>query len=385
MMDILIFRNLIRHRKCWFTRSLSCVLTAILLGFSISLYAVSLAIPQIPLVIASPTHPQVLILIGNSQSMDGNFSGAIMTGSGSLSSSLTSLYNASSPVNYEVPAGFTPPVQGPDANGFAPYTVIQSGMKVDNSPSRLNIAKASVQAILENYIPSTDFALGTYSTSSISVYSTWVYYMSPEGSNFVFTNTPIDGNRYVTNPCYNYGSASSTIASNCTSLATLYGTSVLSSSQYMQIGNSSDDPVINDVLYSSGGLPGVFVSYNGPTPSNPYPPNYTLSNYNQGNIRMTYANTRPSIGNFVTAPTNAGFVPFSPQVMYVQRGFAYYSNNSFNTGNMRINMTTAGVNPTPTSVTNALNAFLPSLKPETNSTSTTEIKASATQSPLEGC
>ncbi|CAM2982885.1 PilC/PilY family type IV pilus protein [Legionella anisa] len=384
MMDILIFRNLIRHRKCWFTRSLSCVLTAILLGFSISLYAVSLAIPQIPLVIASPTHPQVLILIGNSQSMDGNFSGAIMTGSGSLSSSLTSLYNASSPVNYEVPAGFTPPVQGPDANGFAPYTVIQSGMKVDNSPSRLNIAKASVQAILENYIPSTDFALGTYSTSSISVYSTWVYYMSPEGSNFVFTNTPIDGNRYVTNPCYNYGSASSTIASNCTSLATLYGTSVLSSSQYMQIGNSSDDPVINDVLYSSGGLPGVFVSYNGPTPSNPYPPNYTLSNYNQGNIRMTYANTRPSIGNFVTAPTNAGFVPFSPQVMYVQRGFAYYSNNSFNTGNMRINMTTAGVNPTPTSVTNALNAFLPSLKPETNSTSTTEIKASATQSPLGG-
>ncbi|QLZ67512.1 pilus assembly protein PilY [Legionella sp. PC1000] len=383
MMDILKFRNLIRYRN-WFMRSLSYVLTTILLCFSISLYAVSLAIPQIPLVIASPTHPQVLILIGNSQSMDGNFSGAIMTGSGSLSSSLISLYNSSSPVNYQVPPGFTPPVQAPDANGFAPYTVTQGGTKIDNSPSRLNIAKAAVEAIIEHYIPSTDFALGTYSTSSISIFNTWVYYMSPQGSNFVFTNTPIVGNRYVTNPCYNYSSASSTIASNCASIATLYGANEVSSNQYMQIGDSSDDPVINDMLFSSGGLPGVFVSYNGPTPSNPYPPNYTLSNYNQGNIRMTYANTRPSIGNFITAPTNAGFVPFSPQVMYVQRGFAYYSNNSFNTGNIRINMTTAGVNPTPTSVANALNIFLPLLKPETNSTSTTEIKASATQSPLGG-
>nr|WP_237759321.1 PilC/PilY family type IV pilus protein [Legionella parisiensis] len=384
MMDIFIFRNLARYRKCWLMLSLSGVLTAILLCFSISLYAVSLSIPQIPLVIASPTHPQVLILIGNSQSMDGNFSGAIMTGSGSLTSNLNSLYNSSSPVNYQVPAGFTPPVQGPDANGFAPYTVTLNGNKVDNSPSRLNIAKASVEAIIEQYIPSTDFALATYSTSSISVFSTWVYYMSPQGSNFVFTNTPIVGNRYVTNPCYNYSSASTTVASNCTSLAALYGTNVVSSSQYMQIGNSSDDPVINDVLYSSGGLPGVFVSYNGPTPSNPYPPNYTLSNYNQGNIRMSYANTRPSIGNFATSPTNAGFVPFSPQVMYVLRGFAYYSNNSFNTGNVLVNMKTAGINPTPASVANALNAFLPFLQPETNTTSTTEIKASATQSPLGG-
>ncbi|KTD71405.1 pilus assembly protein [Legionella tucsonensis] len=373
-----------RYRKYWFMRSLSGSLTAILLCFSISLYAASLAIPQIPLVIASPTHPQVLILIGNSQSMDGNFSGAVMTGSGSLASSLTSLYSSSSPVNYQVPSGFTPPIQGPDANGVAPYTVIQGGIKVDNSPSRLNIAKQAVKAIIEHYIPSTDFALATYSTSSISVYNTWVYYMSPQGSNFVFTNTPIAGNRYVTNPCYNYSSASSAVASNCTSIATLYGSNVVSSSQYMQIGNSSDDPVINDVLYGSGGIPGVFVSYNGPTPSHPYPPNYTLSNYNQGNIRMTYNNTSPSIGSLTTSPTNAGFVPFSSQVMYVQRGFAYYSNNAFNTGNVLVNMKTAGINPTPTSVSNALNAFLPFLQPETNSTSTSEIKASAPQSPLGG-
>lgn len=377
-------KNLIRNVKFELKQSLSRVFKIILLCSPASLYAVTLAIPQIPLVIASPTHPQVLFLIGNSQSMEGNLSGGIMTGSGLLSSNLNSLYNTSSPINYSVPLGFTPPIQGADANGWAPYTVIQGGNKVDNSPSRLNLAKAAVKAILEYYIPTTDFALTTYSTSNTNIYNTWVYYTSPQNSNFIFTNTPIEGNRYVINPCYNYSSASSTIASNCASIATLYAPNELSSNQYMQIGNSSDDSLLNDVLFSSDALPAVFISYNGPNPSNPYPPNYNLSNYNQGNIRMTYNNTIPSSGNFITSPTNAGFVPYSKQVMYVQRGFVYYSNHAFNTGNVLIDMMTAGINPTPTSVANALNAFLPSLLPETSSKSTNEIKASANQSPLAG-
>ncbi|HAT1597417.1 TPA: pilus assembly protein PilY, partial [Legionella pneumophila] len=383
-MDALKLWSLIRKGSQKVIKVLPRTSMAILLCASVSLYAVPLTIPQIPLIIASPIHPQVLILIGNSQSMDGNLSGAIMTGSGSLSSSLSSLYNSSSPVNYTVPAGFTPPVQGPDANGLAPYTVIQGGNKVDNSPSRLNVAKAGVKAIIENYMPTTDFALGTYSTSNVSSYNTWVYYMSPPGSNFVFTNTPVAGNRYVINPCYNYSSASSTVSSNCSSIGNLYGTTLVSSSQYLQIGGSSDDPTINDVLYAGSGFPGVFVSYNGPSPATPYPPNFSLSNYNNGNVLLSYSSTRPSIGSFATGPTNAGFVPFSQQVMYVQRGFGYYSNQSFNTGNIRVNMTTAGINPTTTSVTNAINAFLPHLRPETNSTATTEIKAAAVQSPLAG-
>lgn len=383
-MDALKFWNLTRKGSQKGIKILPRTLMATLLSASVSLYAVPLAIPQIPLIIASPVHPQVLILLSNSQSMDGNLSGAIMTGSGSLSSGLSSLYNSSSPVNYTVPAGFTPPVQGPDANGLAPYTVIQGGNKVDNSASRLNVAKAGIKAIIENYMPTTDFALGIYSTSNISSYNTWVYYMSPPGSDFVFTNTPVAGNRYVTNPCYNYGSASSTVSSNCSSIGNLYGTTLVSSSQYLQIGDSSDDPDINDALYAGSGFPGIFVSYNGPTPSSPFPPNYTISNYNQGNIRISYANTRPSIGNFSSSPTNAGFVPFSQQVMYVQRGFGYYSNQSYATGNMLVNMQTAGTNPTTTSVNNAINAFLPHLKPETNSTATTEIKAAAVQSPLAG-
>lgn len=150
-MDALTFWNLTRKGSQKAIKVLPRTLMAILLSASVSLYAVPLAIPQIPLIIASPVHPQVLILLSNSQSMDGNLSGAIMTGSGSLSTSLSSLYNSSSPVNYTVPAGFTPPVQGPDANGLAPYTVVQGGNKVDNSASRLNVAKAGIKAIIENY------------------------------------------------------------------------------------------------------------------------------------------------------------------------------------------------------------------------------------------
>jgi type IV pilus assembly protein PilY1 len=40
-------------------------------------------ISQVPLTVAQQAHPQVVIAIGNSESMDGNLSGAIMTGAGS--------------------------------------------------------------------------------------------------------------------------------------------------------------------------------------------------------------------------------------------------------------------------------------------------------------
>lgn len=69
------------------------------------------SISNIPLTLVLPAHPQVLLALPNSQSMDGDLSGAIMTGSGS--GSIPSQLNASSsPVNFTVPSGFTPPVSG---------------------------------------------------------------------------------------------------------------------------------------------------------------------------------------------------------------------------------------------------------------------------------
>ena len=344
----------------------------------------SLAIPQIPLITAAPIHPQVLILIGNSQSMDGTLSGAIMTGSGSLTGGLSSLSNSSSPIKYTVPSGFVPPLQAADGTGQAPYTVSSGGRLNDNGPSRLNNAKAGVQAIISYYMASTDFGLEVYSTSGVNVYSTWVYYMSPTASNFSFTNTQASGQRYVNNPCYNYTAASATVNSNCSGMTALFGASTLSNNKYMQVGASSDDPNINDVLYAGSTLAGSFITYTGPTPASPYPPNFTLANYNSGSITLNYSNSAPNIGNFGTSPTNAGYVPFSQQVMYSQRGWGYYGSQSATTGTILVNMTTAGTIPTSASITTAINAFTAYLNPETNSATTTEIKAIATQSPLAG-
>jgi len=343
----------------------------------------SIILSTVPLQLTVPTHPRVLFALGNSQSMDGTLSGAIMLGSGMLSSGFSSLQNSSSPLNYTVPAGFTPPLQAANASGQAPYTVNQSGTLYDNGASRLNVAKAGVQAIIEAYMPNTDFALEVYNTSNTGRFTTWVYYMSPQTGSFTFTNTPVAGNRYVANPCYNYLTASANIRSNCTSLASVYTSNVLATNQYLVIGSSSDDPTINDVLYA-GGQPGIFMSYNGPTPASPYPPFFTLSNYNSGSVLLRYRNTSPSVGSFASGPTNAGFAPYSPQVMYAQRGFGYGGQQSATIGNVIVPMTSAGSSPTTASINTAINKFLPLLKPETNVISSTEIKAVAGQAPISG-
>ena len=167
------------------------------------------SISQLPLTIAVPSHPQILFAIGNSESMDGNLSGAILAGSGSLGTSLSALQNSSSPLNFTIPAGFTPPVT-PTATGTAPYTVTVSGNLVDNSPSRLNVAKGGLAAVLTTFMSNADFALMDYSTGGATLYTTWVYEMSPTAGSFVFTGTQGAGNRYVTNPCYNYPTSTAT-------------------------------------------------------------------------------------------------------------------------------------------------------------------------------
>ena len=344
-------------------------------------------ISQLPLTIAVPAHPQILFAVGNSESMDGNLSGAIMLGSGSLGTSLNGLQASSSPVNFSIPAGFTPPANA-GAAGSAPYTVAVAGQLVDNSPSRLNVAKAGIAAVLAAFMPNADFGLIDYQTSGAGLYSTWLYQMSPTASGFVFTSTQSAGNRYVDNPCYNYPTfgAGNPVFNSCQAMD-LSGqvTGSMATSQYMQVSTSSDDPLINDVLYAGGGISPVCLVYGGPNPPNPYPPNYTLGTYNNnpGNIAESYSNQINSCAP-TTTPTNAGFVPFTPQTMYIQRGFGYWAGQSATDGNVIVPMTTAGQLPTAGTVAAAIAPFTPYLAPETNSSGSSEIKASAGQSALAG-
>ncbi|MDE2196867.1 MAG: pilus assembly protein PilY [Gammaproteobacteria bacterium] len=338
------------------------------------------SISSIPLTLVAPAHPQVLIAMGNSQSMDGNLSGAIMTGSGS-SSAPSQLNPSSSPLNFTVPTGFTPPLNA-GSGGVAPYTVSCSGNLCDNSPSRLNVAKQAVQSILNTYAGNTDFGLLTYSTSGVSKYTTWVYLMSNTGGfTFSATNTPAPPvGEYVNNPCYNVPTGN-TVATACNNMVALLGGQLLTQ-PYMLVQNSSDDPSVNDVLYA-GGLAPVCVVYGTRTPSSPYPPNYYLADYNVGGVTVGYSNQINSCAP-VTGPTNAGFVPYQDQTMYAQRGFGYYGSQSASSGKLVLTLQSAGSNPTPAQVQAVISKFTPYLAPETSSTSTGEIKASAVQSPIAG-
>jgi type IV pilus assembly protein PilY1 len=339
-------------------------------------------ISQLPLTIAIPAHPQIMIAVANSESMDGNLSGAIMAGSGSLGSNFTNLNPSSSPVNFAIPTGFTPPVD-PGSGGFAPYTVSVSGNRVDNSPSRLNVAKAGISAILDQFMASADFGLLTYSTSGTTLYNTWVYQMSPPGG-FTFTSVAAPTGQ-VANPCYGINVANSdAVSQSCNGINAHYPLQNITAQPYMNIGSSSDDPSINDVLYAGGGISAVCLAFTGPSPVNPYPPNYSLANFNAGGFSVHEAYSNGVNGCALdTGPTNAGFVPFSTEVIYEQRGFGYGANQDPGTAAIPVQMKTAGATPTAGSVTTALNFFLPLLQPETDR-GTPEIKALAGQSPMAG-
>lgn len=338
-----------------------------------------------PLAHAAPApRPQVVIAIGNSESMDGDLTGAIMVGSGKLPPALQSLDQSSSPVNYTVPKGFVPPLTG--ASGpTAPYTVEKDGAQFDNSASRLNIAKAGIGAVLKQYLSSIDFALIDYDAKDTGAYNTWVYQMAPQNGNFTFSKTAPAQGRSVANPCYQYQASTTTtgLHDNCASIATGFsgdGATMLNDNPFMAIGASSDDVDINDVLYFRGDIPGVFDNFGEPDPANPYPPNFTLKQYNDNNVGVAYHASNPRGYALKLMPTNAGYIPHAPHAMFVQRGFGYNVAPKPDRGNTVVALTQGDGAA-------ALPAFEAALMPETNDpkdTRTNEIKASAVQSPLGG-
>ena len=349
------------------------------------------SIAQAPVTVAQPSRPQILFAVSNSQSMDGTLAGAIMTGAGALGSGLSALQSTSSPTNYTIPSGFTPPLNA-GSGGVAPYTVTTGGTEFDNSPSRLNIAKASITSILTTFLQNADFALMDYTGSGLNEYTTWVYYMSPVGQGFTFTNTP-GSYRYVANPCYYVsGSTNPALTADCNGFQAFYGSTVYST-KYITISASSDDTNINDVLYvypgQSDPLCIVYnTGYGGPSPSNPYAAGISAYNTDANSPPYTvFEKYSASFNNCqrTTGPTNAGYVPDTNQVMYAERGFGYYvGTQTGNTGTSLVSMTNLGSAPSASAISTALATFQTYLQPETNSTSTSEIKASETQAPTAG-
>ena len=285
----------------------------------------------------------------------------------------------------------------------------------DNSPSRLNIAKASIASVISTYAATTDFGLMDYKVTSVRGYYTWAYYMSPPGG-FTFSSSysapTYSGGQltseYVINPCYD---ATSTVNNDCNALLSELQTanpgltlSQLESAndEYMLVAARSDDPGVNDVFLSNSGS---FVGYpalieDGTiTPSSPYT-GFTLSDYNAGNVYMTYSNTKPKVGTsgiMYTYPTNAGYVAYTPQVMMASRGYLWSGSASATQGNMLVSVSSAGSNPTTAQIQAYVAQFTPYMEPENNvppsnplgsvsaySTYKNAIFANAGQSPIAG-
>ncbi|QFX95975.1 hypothetical protein GCD22_01679 [Acidithiobacillus thiooxidans ATCC 19377] len=351
----------------------------------------TLPLATIPLISVQYGAPQILFVLDNSQSMDGNLAGAIMTGSGTVSTSVctepdgwwgcqnttTKSVNAhtSSPSDFTVPSGFVPPVTGGSPGTREPYTSDSNGTLVDNSPSRLNVAKAAIEQAYRQWNGVMDFGLMDYGVQGTpSLYTTWVYDMSgPDGFTFGDSSTAPNGLEALPNPCY-YANTQSTNA--CGQIHTFFenqGVSGSFSDPYLYIQASSDAPDINDVLYASGGLSTNFITYNGPSPADPYT-SYNLQDYNNGNISESYSSSTSGYGGFSTSPTNAGYVPYSPQVWYSERGFGY-DNNVTNAGHLVVPIATSNADASD---------FATALAPETNNPASGEIKADAVNATMAG-
>jgi len=343
----------------------------------------TLPISSIPLISVQYGAPQVLFVLDNSQSMDGNLAGAIMTGSGTATDQNGNPIdlNSSSPTNYTVPAGFTAPVSG-STSGSTPYTVNGT----DNSASRLNVAKEAIQQAYNQWNGVMDFGLMDYGVKGTpNINTTWVYYMSgPDG--FLFHNSPpsaTSGYSSVNNPCY-YTNTQST--QSCQEIRQFIGSgNGVFSKKLVWVAASSDDPNINDVLYNNGGSSNMIFSGpyaynngyynipgNGSTPNTPYNI-FGLSSYNSSGILVYYNNA--SNGNpFPTGPTNAGYVPYSPQVWYSERGFGY-DNNVTNAGHLVVRIAASNLKASN---------FTTALAPETNNQNSGEIKADAVNATMAG-
>jgi type IV pilus assembly protein PilY1 len=195
-----------RHYTLWLGASLA--LSSFALAGAATLPP-TLPISSIPLISVQYGAPQVLFVLDNSQSMDGNLAGAIMTGSGTATdgSGNSIDLNSSSPADYTVPAGFTAPVSG-TTSGSAAYTVNGT----DNSASRLNVAKEAIQQAYNQWNGVMDFGLMDYGVNGTpSINTTWVYYMSgPGGFAFGTSSTAPSQTaggltvqlQSVPNPCY---------------------------------------------------------------------------------------------------------------------------------------------------------------------------------------
>lgn len=258
--------------------------------------------------------------------------------------------------------------------------------------------------------PPGGFALGNFTNT----------YQAPSYAPGATSSAPpVITTQWVLNPCWNGYPLVYGVASYCAQIAPVLGMvwggsapNNLGSFKYLQVANRSDDPGVNDVFVAAN-APNVFLAYGTPTaPSlapagislglpgpaviSPYT-SFTLGNYNQGEpnasvpnpaggppatltvpcaqapgsgcVVVQYPSTAPKVGAsgaFYVMPTNAGYVPYSSQVLFSLRGRLWQGSASATAGQLLMPVTLNPSSPTPANLNNYYSKFAAFLAPENN-------------------
>ncbi len=236
----------------------------------------------------------------------------------------------------------------------------------DDDTTRGNIARSVLRSTITAYRNTFNWGLASFNLTSSSLRTTYPYFM---GSNteVVYTNDCVagvsltnSGLRCVANPVPTNGFA------------------------FITYGRSSDDPDINDVLYTSDNGPDIYgVGVNN---SNSY--KLYFNRDNTGGWADANFSSAWFTGAFT--PTDAGFIPGTfddparklnfPRIYFLKRAWGYTGNIS---GAGIINQGVAATEAAPASALAQYNSLMALLAKETN-TNSGELKNAATFTPLAG-
>ncbi|MEK8049626.1 PilC/PilY family type IV pilus protein [Ideonella sp. DXS22W] len=226
----------------------------------------------------------------------------------------------------------------------------------NDDTTRGNIARSVLRSTIANYRSSFNWGLASFETRASSVYTTYPYYFGSD-TEVLYTNdctgglSPSNGNlRCIANPQTGNGF------------------------NFLTYRYSSDDPAINDVLYTGDfGAQLYGIGVNGGTSYRVFGSHGNNTGWNAGNF-SDEKNGSP----WTFTPTDAGYLPSTPpnrRMFWLKRAWGYYADI---TGKGKVNQPVAADSDTQ------YNALMALLAKETNDNATTELKNSALFTPLAG-
>jgi type IV pilus assembly protein PilY1 len=223
-----------------------------------SAHAALLSLAQYPLFLTGKTPPNVLIIYDNSESMDGTMAGKLIAG--------------------------------------------------DDPTTRGNIARSVIRNTINAYSGLFNWGLEDFYTNWPGLYSTYPYWLGN------------DQTMQFTDDCVPGGAAGGVSASHG-GLRCIPNPQPFAGGNYVTYDRASDDPDINDVLYTGYFGTGAWATSAGGGSYNMYFLHKPVMGFTDADM----------LGYFATwsfSPTDAGYIPFNPPIsrqMYAYRAWGFYS------------------------------------------------------------